>query len=152
MALFKRFGWSPAVQDSAFEVYDRIIAKLEANLTKAEFITIINRMVGRKILQGDHFLYITPRAMQIKLWIDWWNQYGAAIDMRELIPNLSERMRQWFGEMIEYANATPVTKRLVAHLLGPKGLYADAEWLKSREGGRFFLVFPSPILPAVLPC
>lgn len=58
--------------------------------------------------------------------------------MIELIPTLSEQMRQWFGEMIEYAHAAPVSKKLVSDLLGPDGLYADAEWLKTKAGGRFF--------------
>jgi len=142
MALFKRFGWSPAVSAGTYEVFELIISKLNPGLSKAEFINTIDQMVRRKILQGDHFLYITPRALHIRLWIDWWSEFGAAIKMIDLIPALSEQMRQWFGEMIEYANATPVSKKLVADLLGPKGLYADAEWLKTKAGGRFFLVFP----------
>ncbi len=138
MALFKRFGWSPAVSAGTYEVFEKIISKLNPGLAKAEFISIINQMVRRKILQGDHFLYITPRALHIRLWIDWWSEFGAAIKMIDLIPTLSEQMRQWFGEMIEYANATPVSKKLVADLLGPNGLYANAEWLKTKAGGRFF--------------
>jgi hypothetical protein len=95
-------------------------------------------MAARKVLQGDNFLYITPRALHIKLWIDWWNQHGASIDMNELVPNLTPQMQQWFGEMIEYAEAAPVSKQLVAKLLGPDGLYANADWLDTKEGGRFF--------------
>src|SRR5713226_9562367 len=51
MALFKRFGWSPAVSAGAYEVFDLIISKLNDRLPKAEFIYIINQMVRRKILQ-----------------------------------------------------------------------------------------------------
>jgi hypothetical protein len=149
MALFKRFGWSPAVRAGAYEIFDLIISKLDSGLSKAQFGRVIDQMAGRKILQGDHFLYITPRALQMKLWIDWWAQFGAAVDMIDLIPKLSAQIRQWFGEMIEYANAAPVSKRLVADLLGPTGLYADAEWLNTKEGGRFFLVCRWPILPVL---
>jgi hypothetical protein len=138
MALFKRFGWSAAVSAGTYEVFDLIISKLNPGLSKADFIHIINQMVRRKILQGDHVLYITPRALHIRLWIDWWSDFGAAIKMIDLLPTLSEQIRQWFAEMIEYAHATPVAKKLVADILGPKGLYADAEWLKTRAGGRFF--------------
>jgi hypothetical protein len=150
VALFKRFGWSPAVRAGANEVFDLIISKLNAGLSKAEFIDIIDQMVRRKILQGDHFLYITPRALHIKLWIDWWEKFGAAINMNDLVHTLSQPMRQWFAEMIEYANAAPVSKRLVADLLGPDGLYADAEWLKTREGGRFFFSLSLADPPAAL--
>ena len=81
MALFKRFGWSPAVRAGAYEVFDLVISELNSGLSKAEFTNVINQMVRRKILQGDHFLYITPRALHVKLWIDWWSEFGAAIDM-----------------------------------------------------------------------
>jgi hypothetical protein len=49
----------------------------------------------------------------------WWNWFGAAINVKELIPALSDQMRRWFGEMLEYASATPVSKQLVAGFLGP---------------------------------
>jgi hypothetical protein len=61
--------------------------------------------------------------------------------MNDLVPKLTPLMRQWFGEMIEYAEAAPVSKQLVEQLLGPKGLYANADWLNTKEGGRFFSVF-----------
>ncbi len=138
LALFKKFGWGPQVRASAHEAYDLIVSKLDANISKAQFGAIIEQMATRKVLQGDNFLYITPRALHIKLWIDWWNRHGASIDVHELVRTLTPQMRQWFAEMIEYAEATPVSKRLVAKLLGPDGLYADAEWLNTKEGGRFF--------------
>jgi hypothetical protein len=138
LALFKRFGWGHSVRAGAYEVHNLLLTKLDTGLSKAQFGAIIEQMLARKILQGDNFLYITPRALQLKLWIDWWNKHGAAIDMVDLIPKLSPQMRQWFGEMIEYSSATPVSRELVAKLLGPDGLYANAEWLKTRDGGRFF--------------
>jgi hypothetical protein len=152
VSLFKRFGWGHAVRGGAYEIYDLFIAKLDTGLSRAQFGAVIEQMLARKILQGDNFLYITPRAFQLKLWIDWWNQHGAALDVIELIPKLSAQMRQWFGEMIEYSRATPVSQQLVAKLLGPDGLYADAEWLRTRDGGRFFLVFPSRIHPVPSGC
>ena len=138
LSLFTKFGWGVTVRSGAFEIYDLIVAKLDAGISKAEFSTIIDQMAGRKILQGDNFLYITPRALQLKLWTDWWNQFGANVNMIEIIPQLSQGMRQWFAEMIEYASASPISKKLVASLLGPKGLYANAEWLNTKDGGRFF--------------
>jgi hypothetical protein len=138
LALFKRFGWSPQVRASAHEVYDLIVSKLDTTISKAKFSTIIDQMLTRKVLQGDNFLYITPRALHIRLWIDWWEQYAASVDVMGLVPTLSPQMRTWFGEMIEYAAAAPVSKRLVAKLLGPDGPYATAEWLNTKDGGRFF--------------
>jgi hypothetical protein len=98
LALFKRFGWSQATRAGAYEVYDLIISKLDDGLSRAQFGAIIDQMAARKIFQGDNFFYITPRALQIKLWIDWWNQSAAAINVKELIPKLSPQMRHWFGK------------------------------------------------------
>lgn len=137
-ALFKRFGWGPKVRGLGFELYDKIISKLDATISKDEFVGIIQHMAAKKVFQGDHFLYITPRAFHIRLWIDWWTRHGATLDINAVVPELSEQMRQWFGEMIEYADATPTAKELVAKWLGPEGLYKDADWLRTREGGRFF--------------
>jgi hypothetical protein len=138
LALFKRFGWSPHVRANAHEVYDLLVSKLDTTIPKVKFTTIIAQMLTRKVLQGDNFLYITPRALHIKLWIDWWEQYSLSVDMMALVPILSPQMRTWFGEMIEYASAAPVSKRLVTELLGPNGPYANAEWLNTKDGGRFF--------------
>jgi hypothetical protein len=138
LALFKKFGWGAPVRTAAHEVYRLIISELDSGLSKASFAGIIEQMAARKVLQGDNFLYITPRALHIKLWIDWWNQHGASIDVNKLVPELTPAMRQWFAEMIEYAASTPVSKRLVENLLGQDGLYKDAEWLNTKEGGRFF--------------
>lgn len=138
LALFKRFGRGPPVREQAYEIYDKIVRELDGGISKAEFGSIIEQMVSRKVFQGDNFLYITPRAFHIKLWIDWWNRHGAAIDMNVLVPGLSPQLRQWFAEMIEYADATQISKSLVAKWLGPQGFYANADWLNTREGARFF--------------
>lgn len=138
LGLFKKFGWGPPVRAGAYEVYDQIVSKLDAGISKALFGNIVEQMAARQVLQGDNFLYITPRALHIKLWIDWWRQHGASINVEEFVFKLTPQMRQWFVEMIEYAGAAPVSKQVVAKFLGPDGLYADAEWLNTKEGGRFF--------------
>jgi hypothetical protein len=62
LALFKKFGWGPQVRASAHEVYDLIVSNLDASIPKAKFDAIIEQMAARKVLQGDNFLYFTPRA------------------------------------------------------------------------------------------
>src|SRR5208282_4333539 len=64
--------------------------------------------------------------------------HGAAINLREIVPKLTPQLRQWLAEMFEYADAAPVSKQVVAKLLGPDGLYAGADWLQTSEGARFF--------------
>ena len=138
LALFKKFGWSAKVRGNAFEVYDLIVSQLDKNISRAEFCAIIDQMAVRKVLQGDHFLYLTPKALHIRLWMDWWNRHGVTLDVNKLIQSLSPKMREWFGEMIQYAGATPVSRKVVEDFLGPDGLYANADWLNTKDGGSFF--------------
>jgi hypothetical protein len=138
LSLFKKFGWAPSVRSEAYEVYDLIISKLDHGISRAEFGSVIEQMVSRKVLQGDNYLYITPRALHVRLWCEWWERHGAAINLGELVPALTPQLRLWLAEMFEYADTAPVSKQVVAKLLGPDGLYADADWLNTSEGGRFF--------------
>jgi hypothetical protein len=138
LALFKRFGWAAPVREGSKQVYDLLVSQLDKNISLADFNDVITQMANRKVLQGDNFLYITPKALHIKLWMDWWSAYGASINVNDLVLQLNPAMREWFGEMLEYAAAAPVSKKVVADLLGPEGLYKDSDWLKTKEGGRFF--------------
>jgi hypothetical protein len=52
LALFKKFGWGHAVRAGAHEVYDLIVSKLDAGISKAQFDAIIGQMAARKVLQG----------------------------------------------------------------------------------------------------
>ena len=138
LALFKKFGWGPPVRAGAHEVYDLVVSMLDSGISKVQFDGIVRQMASRKVLQGDNFLYITPRALHIKLWEDWWSLHGSSLDVNALVPKLTPQMRQWFVEMLEYAEAAPVSKRLVTQMLGPDGLYRNAEWLNQKREVVFF--------------
>jgi hypothetical protein len=62
LALFKRFGWGQPVRAGAYEIFDNVVTKLDAGMSRAKFGVIIDEMYARKVLEGDNFLYITPRA------------------------------------------------------------------------------------------
>lgn len=142
LALFKRFGWGESVREEAYAIYKLILVKIDNNLSKRQFGNVIDQMIARKVLQGDNFLYITPRALHIRLWLDWWKQYRHAISVNELVRAFPQRLRQWFAEMFQYAQNEHATQQVVAELLGPGGPYEGADWLKSDEGAHFFLVSP----------
>ena len=139
LALFKRFGYSHHVRDQAYEVHALIVQQLEPGLSRAEFDSIIDTLRARKVLQGEHVLYITPKLFHMRLWMDWWKKYAAALkDRSELPKKLSANMRDWFGEMFEYAKDAPAARELVSSLFGKDGPFRDVQWLKTDEGGRFF--------------
>lgn len=138
LALFKHFGWSRLVRSDAKEVYEQIVKVIDPWMSYADFLAIVQALIARKVFQGDHYLYITPKALHLRLWIDWWEKYQAIVDINMVLPLLSDQMRKWFGEMIAYGISLPETRKLVSDWLGPDGLYKDTEWLKTKSGSRFF--------------
>jgi hypothetical protein len=83
LALFKRFGFGPAIIEEAKAIAD-LCARDDASITWACFEEIIHDLKARKILQGENTLYITPKLLHIKLWIDWWNIHGGSFVLKEL--------------------------------------------------------------------
>ena len=45
----------------------------------------------------------------------------------------------WFMEMFRYAEQSQVARKVVTKLLGPDGPFQNAEFIKSKLGGDFFL-------------
>ena len=70
LALFKRFGFEDTVVNDA-KVIAEMIKTANPQITWDRFQDIIYELRERKILQGESALYITPKALHIKLWSQW---------------------------------------------------------------------------------
>ena len=153
IALFKRFGFEgPFVADA------QAIAKKvqEANplVTWSRFQKIVDDLKKRKILQGGSTLYITPKALHIKLWVEWWRVYGNSFDLETFRQGLppESKLIEWFHEMFQYAAESESASRIVKNLLGPNGPFRDGEYLKTRLGSRFFLALTEADPKEALKC
>lgn len=137
IALFKRFGYGARVANEA----KIIAAKLEKDfkyITWPRFQEIIKYLKSHKILQGENTLYITPKALHIKLWIDWWDTYGVGFDLESFTETLTDDLKEWFFEMFEYAAASPIAQKIVKDLFSEKGPLHNQEYLKKKLGAKFF--------------
>lgn len=94
----------------------------------------------QRILQGRHTLYITPKALHIKLWIDWWRVYGRSFRYAEFLEDLSSTppLLQWFFEMFRYAAQSEAATEIVSELLGENGPFQTDDFLQTKAGARFF--------------
>ena len=137
ISLFKRFGYGTAVIKEATSIAN-LINKHDPQITWPRFQEIIDSLRNRKILQGENTLYITPKLLHVKLWLDWWNIHGAGFDINTL--ELPPKLLEWFFEMFEYAAGSPVASKMVRALLGEKGPFQQngGELLKNRLGAHFF--------------
>ena len=138
LSLFKRFGYERSVASEA-----RVIAKKieEANpqITWNKFQEVIYQLRERKILQGEFTLYITPKALHIKLWTQWWERHRGQFSLEEFIQDLNPELIECFYEMFVYAAQSEAALKVVQELLGPSGPFRDGEYLNTRLGSRFFL-------------
>ena len=151
LALFKRFGYERSVAKEA----ETIAKKIEAanrDITLHEFDNIIYELRGRRILQGESTLYITPKALQIWLWTQWWERHHVRFDLEDFTEGLTPKLVEWFYEMFVYAAESEAALEIVEKLLGPDGPFHDNEYLKTRLGSRFFLALAEANPKSALRC
>jgi hypothetical protein len=101
IALFRRFGYKKPLEMEAVAI-SKLIERADHRITFARFQEIVKTLQARKILQGSYTLYITPKALHIKLWVDWWETYGDHFHL-DMFSGLPEALLEWFYEMFIYA-------------------------------------------------
>jgi hypothetical protein len=151
LALFKRFGYErPLIAEA--KAIAGIIERADAHITWARFQAIVQKLRTRKILQGEYTLYITPKALHIKLWSDWWRIYGNAFSFVEFTSSLSESLLDWFYEMFTYAALSEIANTIIEELLGANGPFQNDNFLRTKLGARFFLALTNANPDAALRC
>jgi len=122
IALFKRFGHKRPFEDEARAIA-KIVEKADKDVTWAKFQEIMEKFKSQNILQGENTLYITPKALHIVMWTEWWDTYGSSFNIDEFLEDVPEnlQLRDWFHEMFEYARESGVAFDIVERLLGENG-------------------------------
>ncbi len=151
LALFKRFGYGSKVLAEA-KTIAAVIQKAHPSITWARFLEIVDELRGRKILQGESTLYITPKLLHIKFWADWWDTYGQGFDFQGFAKRLPGKLLDWFYEMFKYAAESEAASRVVSNLLGENGPFQAGNYLLDPKGARFFLALSEANPKAALEC
>ena len=138
ISLFKRFGFGRPLVPEA-QTVSKLIQEADSSVTWFRFQEIVGDLRSRRILQGETTLYVTPKALHVRLWIDWWETYGQSFDYNEFSEQLSPQLLDWFEEMFRYAAGSPAASRVVRDLLGPNGPFKDENFLRTLGGASFFL-------------
>lgn len=123
LSLFERFGFEKPVQDES-----RLIAGLaqevDPALTWKQFESVVALLRKRRILQGKRTLFIAPRLLQVRLWRDFWDNYGRGLHLTELFARLPGGLRSWFIRMLPYTHTSETATAAVREFLGPSGLFS----------------------------
>ena len=153
MALFRQFGFEDPVGEEA-EAVAKKIEEADPQITWPIFQEIVDNLKKRKILQGEFTFAITPKALHIKLWTEWWDIYGRTFDLDEFIQDFpcDSKLVEWFYEMFSYASESGVALSAVKDLLGPNGPFQQKNYLQTSLGGPFFLALTEAAPEAALEC
>ncbi len=151
IALFKRFGFERSVVPEAQAIAKKVEAG-DPQITWGRFQRIVDTLRKRKVLQGEFTLYITPKALHIKLWTEWWGIHGNSFNLEEFTEGMPPKLIEWFYEMFVYAAESEAASEIVRNLLGTNGPFHQNEYLKTKLGGRFFLALTEADPDSALRC
>ncbi len=140
LALFARFGYRPPVESEGRAVAE-LASETDPTLSHAAFYEIVEWLRGQRLLQGVSTLYITPKALHIRMWREYWDNYERAFDLERFLARLGGNAEAlaWFFEMFKYAAQSAAARRVAQRLMGAGGPFEDGRLLKTDLGGRFFL-------------
>ena len=133
ISLFKRFGFGKPLVSEA-QAISGLVQEADSGITWARFREITRELRSRRILQGETTLYVTPKALHVWLWLEWWETYGDSFNYDEFSKNLTPQLLEWFMEMFRYAAGSPAASGVVRDLLGPNGPFSDEEFLRTLSG------------------
>ena len=151
LALFKRFGYRQPLDMEAVAIA-KLIEEADPRITYAKFQEIVKTLQVRKILQGSHTLYITPKALHIKLWADWWETYGDHFRLDTFSSGVPGALLEWFYEMFVYAANSQAALSIVQRLLGEDGPFQHNDYLQTKLGAHFFFALAQASPEAALAC
>ena len=154
IALFKQFGYEKSVVADAKTIAKKVKAAYP-QITWLRFRKIVKDLKKDGLLKGEYTLNITPKALHIKLWTEWWGIYGSSFELeqftQELVPK-DPKLAQWFYEMFRYAAQSDSAARIVKEFLGPDGPFQRGDDLRTSHGSHFFSIFTEADPKSALKC
>ena len=137
IALFKKFGNIKHFQDE-FSAMHNLVCKIDPNIDPFTFKEHVKEMQRRKILQGEDVLYISPEALRLWSWINWWESYGDTFNLADIAKDLPAQLRRWFFATFEYASSSDTAKSAVKELFEENGPLHDSDPIRTELGSEFF--------------
>ena len=152
IALFKQFGYERSVVNDAKAITKKVETAYP-QITWLRFRKIVKDLRKGGLLRGEYTLNITPKALHIKLWTDWWEIYSnEEFNIEEFTHNLTPELVNWFYEMFRYATGSEAASKVVEKLLGPNGPFQKGNYLQTNLGSRFFSVLTEANPKSALRC
>lgn len=152
LALFSRFGFREPVAAEGHVIAE--LAMANDDISNAQFRECVKWFQDQKVLQGDRTLYITPKALHVQMWREYWDNYGDGFEVEAFLNKLqgNHEALGWFFEMFKYAAHSRAAARVVHRLLGPGGMFENSPIIRTELGARFFLALTEANAAQALAC
>lgn len=140
IALFEKIGFVDPVD------YEAKWLAQEFGIAWNDFKDIISEQKDRGIVQGDHYLYVTPSVLKIHLIEFWWQSRGLSLaEFTAFVNSMPEAHRDdlfgRFAEHFKYLDTTHQGIEFVKNLLNAtNGLFSDPQSFKNKLTADFFLI------------
>src|SRR3989339_459059 len=110
----------------------------------ADFQDAVTEQRKRGIIQGQHYIYVTPFMLRIYLLKEWWESHGfTKKKFEEFIESIPQEFRadllERFFDHLPYIATSEKGKDFAKAILGKDGLFSDGTLIKTKLGGDFFL-------------
>ncbi|REJ64998.1 MAG: helix-turn-helix domain-containing protein [Planctomycetota bacterium] len=151
VSLFDRFGFEQPVQNEAGFIQG-LAEKCDSRITAPKFREIIKGLKGRRIVQGQTTLYVTPRALHVHLYREFWELYGGDFDIAQRLRDTPQSLWRWFVDMLKYAHDCSAAERAIEKLLGPEGILQDGEFPDVEEYGKLMSALAEACPASTLHC
>jgi len=125
LALFERFGFEEPVQEEARFIH-KMINKGDPNISWEKFQIVIEELKSQGILKGKTTLHITPKALHVYLWIEFW-KHGRG--MCENLQEMPDSLLVWFGLMFSYAKSSEIALNEIEKLFRANGPFYKTDML-----------------------
>lgn len=135
-SLFTKVGWKGALNNEAKWVASKFGYSSESDWHT--FAEIVHEQKVRRVLQGEHFLYVTPLPLAVNLFREWLETQGDYLNFEEFFRDAPQGMLPRFQDRIPYMGSTAIGLRAVKKLLGAEGPFADGRLLSTTSGAELF--------------
>ena len=149
IALFKQFGFKDPISQEAKVIAEKVKDAIPQN----RFRKIVLGLKKHGVLKGDYTLRITPKALHIKLWTEWWETYSdGEFNFVEFTQDFTPTLLNWFYGMFKYAAESEEASRIVKKLLGPNGPFQIEGSFLINLDNDFFLALTEAAPESALEC
>ena len=151
VSLFSKLGYSEGLDREAKWVTNLV------GIGWNEFQELIAEQRRRGIIQGQHYIYVTPFMLRVHLINEWWEAHGFTKEgfnaFIESIPIIFRAdILERFFDSIPYITTIDRGKIFVKEVLSKHGLFADESLLKTQLGSVFFLKLAEADAESALAC